>query len=655
MTLRTVRVPEKLAPIFEKAEAVVSEYFERHKADLARGTIEVSGDRHLLLRGASLSVEFFEVTRELFGEARREEADEFARNILFDLAHVMGKSDARNFHAEMGLEDLTERLSAGPAHFAHTGWASVEILEASRLEVGDDYFLLYDHPHSFESDAWIRAGKKSTFPVCVMGSGYSAGWCEESIGFKLVASELLCRARGDDCCRFVMAPPRQIEARLREYLERTPDIATRVGVYRVPDLFSRKRLDDELQEASGELERRVDERTEALRLANQSLEEEVRGRREAEARLVQGQKLEALGRLAGGLAHDFNNLLTVINGSTELMLGEMSEEEGLRSLAEEIGRAGVRASQLTKQLLVFSQQQVVKTEVVGLADLVLNMSEVLERLLGDQIDLLVEILDPNAHLSCNVSQLEQALLNLVANARDAMPMGGQLSLRIDSIVEEAGKSVRLRVSDSGTGMDKTTLGQLFDPFFSTKTSGRGLGLSSVYGIVQQAGGRVEVESDLGDGSCFTLLFPVVERPRAVELAKACCSGATSIGRRILLVEDDASVRDLVERSLVKNGHDVLTGENASEALAVFAAHTEEIDLLLTDVVMPPGASGVELAQQIRGLNEEIKIIFMSGYTDDQINKEGIEEAGAIFLQKPFRFIELERVICRLFHTSAAAP
>ncbi len=209
--LDTVRVPEPLVPLFEAAQRNVGNYFERRRFDPTKGTIEVFDERYILVRAASMSVEFFDQIMRLYADKGEDEAAAVARTLLFDVAHAIGAADARNFHAKMALEDPIEKLSAGPIHFAHAGWAFVEVSPESHPSPTEDFYLLYDHPYSFESDSWIRAGKKADFPVCVMNAGYSSGWCERSFGVTLVASEILCKAKGDDCCRFIMAHSSQIE------------------------------------------------------------------------------------------------------------------------------------------------------------------------------------------------------------------------------------------------------------------------------------------------------------------------------------------------------------------------------------------------------------------------------------------------------------
>ena len=244
MTLKTVHVPKEMEALFAKAEEVVSSYFKRQKSEPEKGTFEIFGERYIMVRAASLSVEFFDLVESILGKGRKDEAGDFARNILFDLAHAIGKADAKNLHTKMNLKRPIEKLSAGPLHFSHSGWAFVDIFPESSPSPDANYYLIYDHPFSFESDAWEQRGRKADFPVCIMNAGYSSGWCEESFGIELVASEILCKAKGDDCCRFIMAPPDRIEGHIEKYREVHPDLAGRVKEYEVHDFFKRQREAD---------------------------------------------------------------------------------------------------------------------------------------------------------------------------------------------------------------------------------------------------------------------------------------------------------------------------------------------------------------------------------------------------------------------------
>jgi PAS domain S-box-containing protein len=280
--LTSVKVPKQFEPVFQKAHEYVSKYFKKKKEDPSKGTIEIFDQRYILIRAASMSVDFFETVKNLYQDKGDEEALNVARSLLFDIAHAIGKADAKNFHKKMKLRDPIEKLSAGPIHFSHSGWAFVDIFPESKPSPDENYFLIYDHPFSFESDAWIKSGKKSDLPVCVMNAGYSSGWCEESFGVTLVASEIMCKAKGDDACRFIMASPSKIELYIKEYLKREQKLAKKAIKYEIPGFFKRKQVEEELHKAYDELEIRVQERTGELSKANEALQAEINERKRAE-------------------------------------------------------------------------------------------------------------------------------------------------------------------------------------------------------------------------------------------------------------------------------------------------------------------------------------------------------------------------------------
>ncbi|MCC6408819.1 MAG: response regulator [Planctomycetes bacterium] len=652
MDPKTVRVPPELRALFGRAEETVAAYFASRRELPEQGTIEIFDDRYVLVRGAALSVEFFKVARDLYGPARRAEAEQFARNILFDLAHAIGKSDARAFHQKMGLVDPLAKLSAGPIHFAHTGWAFVDILPESRPAPDESCSLVFDHPYSFESHAWLAAGERSTFPVCIMNAGYSSGWCEESFGVELVAAEILCRAKGDDCCRFVMAHPRHLEARVSHYLHSRPELLPFAKHYEIPDFFARKRLEEELRKSRDELELRVVARTAELVQANERLQRERIEREQAEGRLRQVDKLEAIGRLAGGIAHDFNNLLTVIDGYAELARNTLGGDDPSRACVDEIHAACGRAKSLTKQLLAFSRQQVVSPAVVDLNALIANLVVMLRRLIGADVELVLENGHPLERVLADPSQLEQVLVNLIVNARDALPKGGRIvvATRNLELTDERragfstlapGAYVELSVRDDGVGMDPATQARLFEPFFTTKPRGKGtgLGLATVHGIVTAAGGAVAVESSLGRGSTFRIALPRVDGELA-GVPEAAASGHEPDGSGVvLLAEDEPSLRRLVRNSLSRAGYDVLEAADGREAWELFGRERERVDLLLTDIVMPH-LNGRDLADRVRAERGDLPVLLMSGYTDDLIDRRAIAAAGFEFLQKPYTLAEL---------------
>ena len=385
----------------------------------------------------------------------------------------------------------------------------------------------------------------------------------------------------------------------------------------------------------------------AGRRARLVLARDVTAQRHLEDQLRQSQKMEAVGQLAGGIAHDFNNLLTAILGSTQLLLQATPPGDVRREDVEEIRNAGLRAAELTRQLLAFSRRQVLAPKVLELNAVVANMDRMLRRLIGEDIELATALHAEAGAVNADPGQLEQVLLNLVVNARDAMPQGGRvliettrLQLR-DELVERRhrlppGDYVCLAVTDSGAGMDEATQAHLFEPFFTTKEVGKGtgLGLATVYGIVKQSGGYIWVYSEPGRGTTVKVYLPRV--PGAAELPLPAPEPPPLRGghETVLLVEDAAPVRTLARRSLEACGYNVLDAADGPSAIALATRHAGEIAVLVTDVVMP-GMSGRELAERLAPARPAMKVLYTSGYTDDAMVRQGVLNAGVAFLQKPF--------------------
>jgi two-component system cell cycle sensor histidine kinase/response regulator CckA len=389
----------------------------------------------------------------------------------------------------------------------------------------------------------------------------------------------------------------------------------------------------------------------AGRRARLVLARDVTAQRTLEEQLRQSQKMEAVGQLAGGIAHDFNNLLTAILGSAQLLLHATPPDDPRHEDAVEIKNAGVRAAELTRQLLAFSRRQVLAPKVLGLNAVVAHMQKMLRRLLGEDIELAVTLAPDAGSVNADPGQLEQVLLNLAVNARDAMPTGGRLSIattRVTVTVELAERRHRLppgdyaclAVTDTGSGMDEATQAHLFEPFFTTKEVGRGtgLGLATVYGIVKQSGGYIWVYSEVGHGTTVKVYLPrvAIAEEDAGRLPAAVAESAAPRGgcETVLLVEDAAPVRSLARRSLEASGYTVLDAADGAAALDVAARHSGGIDVLVTDVVMP-GMSGRELAERLAPERPRMKVLYTSGYTDDAMVRQGVLTAGVAFLQKPF--------------------
>lgn len=369
-------------------------------------------------------------------------------------------------------------------------------------------------------------------------------------------------------------------------------------------------------------------------------------RRTLERQLAIAQKVEAVGRLAGGIAHDFNNLLTTILGPAELMLETLAENHECVGYLTEIRDAALRAAELTRQLLAFSSNQVLQPRAINLNEVVAGMRGMLRRLIAEHIELRTACAVDLGTVRADPSQIEQVLLNLVVNARDAMPVGGTLTIETANTelgggsmanrpLMTPGSYVMLAVSDTGEGMTDDTKARLWEPFFTTKPTGKGtgLGLATAYGIVKQSGGYIWVDSDPGQGATFRIYLPRIDT-RAESLAVSPNEPPPSGTEKLLVVEDDDMVRRVTQRSLIASGYHVLVASTGGEALLLAETNGYGFDLLVTDLIMP-GMSGGELAERMRRMRPDLKVLFVSGYTDDMVVRHGVREGQTAFLQKPF--------------------
>src|ERR1700757_4746552 len=397
--------------------------------------------------------------------------------------------------------------------------------------------------------------------------------------------------------------------------------------------------------------------------------EDVTERRALEQQLRQSQKMEAVGRLAGGIAHDFNNLLMVISGYSEFLLERLGAEPHLRGPAQEIASAAERASSLTRQLLAFSPKQMLAPRIVNLTDVATKNIKMLTRMIGEDIDL-VMVRSPNLWpVRADAGQIEQVIVNLAVNPRDAMPSGGKLTIETSNVTLDedyarthaplpAGDYVMVAISDTGIGMDSETQSHIFEPFFTTKgTKGTGLGLSTVYGIVKQSGGYIWVYSDVGTGTTFKIYLP-----RGAATGEPAPAVAPPVDFRkvepgtepILLVEDEANLRSLARQYLEKQGYKVIEAADGAVAMQIAVAHEKPIHLLLTDVIMP-GMNGRELAQRICEIRPNVKVLYMSGYTENVIGHDGMLDAGVRLLQKPFTLRDLKGKVREVLDATPTPP
>jgi two-component system, cell cycle sensor histidine kinase and response regulator CckA len=384
--------------------------------------------------------------------------------------------------------------------------------------------------------------------------------------------------------------------------------------------------------------------------------EDITERRALEDQFRQAQKMEAVGRLAGGVAHDFNNLLLVISGYAEVMLEQLERESPLHQKAVAIQQSADRATTLTRQLLAFSRKQLLELKVVDVNAIVSDMERLLGPLIGENIELLPKLGNELGRTRADSGQLEQVLMNLVVNSKDAMPEGGRITITTENVTLDdsyrrehtfikPGPYVMLSVSDTGVGMSKETQAQIFEPFFTTKEKGKGtgLGLSTVYGIVKQSGGYVFVQSELDRGSTFRIYLPRVDDPAETQGPTKTAQEATNGSETVLLVEDEESVRQLVKETLEAKGYCVMEAENGKAGLEVAQAYDGTIDMVITDVVMP-GMSGRELAKKLVATRPNARVLYLSGYTEDSVVQQDVLGSGTSFLQKPFTLQTLAKKV-----------
>ena len=657
LELSTVQVPSEMRDVFLRAQDYVERYFAERVEDPRRSTISIAGERYVLVRAASMSVEFFDLVSSLYGERGAQQAQAVAKNLLFDLAHALGKADARSFHARMGVTDPLEKLSAGPVHFSFAGWAFVRLLPGCVPVADERFFLNYEHPFSFESDAWLKQGRRAELPVCIMNAGYSSGWCEESFGLPLVGVEVACQARGDDSCRFIMAPPSRIEEHLEHHRGQGREARSDVEV---PEFFQRKRLEDALARSHAMLEQRVRERTAELALANRALESEIAERKLAEAQrekleaqVRHRQKLESLGVLAGGIAHDFNNLLVGVLGNAGLARLQIPDDSPATRTLESLESAAQRAADLTRQMLAYSSKGRFVLERLDLSAVVREISALLASVVSKNAQVVQQLSPDLPPVEGDATELRQVIMNLLVNASESLTDGkgtiwlrtGELSVT-EALLEDAdlhggaraGPHVFIEVEDTGCGMDAASRSRIFDPFFTTKFAGRGLGLAAVLGIVRGHHGIIRLDSRAGHGTKFTVLFPVsdapFDSPRSSSLAPRLVKGEQRI---VLVVDDEAIVREVAARTLEAAGFQVLQADGGEQALQLFRQQGARIALVLLDLTMPQ-IGGEQLVRALRALDPNVRILLSSGYAEHEAIKrlEGLRG----FLAKPYRADEL---------------
>ena len=549
----TVRVPEAFKPIFDAAQATVSAYFDDIRADPSRGSIEIAGERYLLIRASALSYGFLSAIRMLYADRGDAEALHIGKTILFDMAHLLGINDAGNFHRKMGVTDPVAKLSAGPVHFAYSGWAYVDLLPESRPSPDEDYFLKYHHPFSFESHSWIQAGKQTDFPVCIMNAGYSSGWCEESFGLPLTATEILCKAKGDETCTFVMAPPHRMREHVERELASASDDALRQVIYDTPVFFERKNVEERLREALAQAEAASEAKS--LFLANMS--------------------------------HEIRTPLTGVLGMADLLMRkDLPPEE--RRMVRTIHESGQALLAILNDILDISKIEAGRMSVsrapCDVRAMLREIADALGALVTEKgLTLSVDV-DSGVPrwVSGDPLRLRQVMLNLAGNAVK-FTEAGEIGLRARWM--KAG-SLHLEVEDSGVGIAESEAARLFEPFVqgdgsdTRRFAGTGLGLSIARRLVELMGGEIGVRSRVGKGSTFWFTIPAPPADGPTEVAPEAAPAPSRVEARVLLVEDDRTSRFVIEKLLAEHGCSVESVTNGREAVA--ACSTADYDVVFMD-------------------------------------------------------------------------
>jgi len=558
----TVHVPDQIKPIFDIAEKTVGEYFKSLKTDPSTATIEIANQRYVLVRASTLSFEFLNTIKNLYADRGEKEAISIGKNFLFDISHVIGINDARNFHQRMNLTDPIAKLSAGPVHFAYSGWAFVDILPESSPTPDDNFFLIYNHPFSFESDSWIRSGKTSDFPVCIMNAGYSSGWCEESFGIPLTSVEISCKAKGDENCTFIMAPPHKIKDHLEKYHKENITGPIKKMSYEIPTFFERKKIEEEKEKARKNAEESDRAKTEFL----------------------------------ANMSHELRTPLNAVIGYIDVLLKEKMNPEHHEYLVI-VKESSKILQNLTNDILDLSKieaNQIVIEKIPVSLKKFMNSLDSLANTLVNQSGKPLEIRkkvpeDVSLYIKTDPTRLQQIMSNLISNAIKFTNTGFiEFGCELKNF-----DTLEFYVKDSGIGIPLQNQKKVFDMFVqadSTTTrmhGGSGLGLTISKKLVELMGGELWLESEENKGSKFYFTHPYLPGTFVEDLQDFEPKPDIDkvIKPVILLAEDNLTNQRLTKLILQKSGMSVVTANNGKEALEIYQSGLH-IDLIVMDIQMP---------------------------------------------------------------------
>ena len=607
----TVNVPEAIKPLFDEAQKIVGDYFRNLKMDPTHGTIEINDQRYVLVRASALSNDFLHTIQKLYSDRGEKEAFSIGKNFLFDIAHVIGMNDAKNFHQKMNLVEPIEKLSAGPVHFAYSGWAFVDILPESNPSPDENYYLIYNHPFSFEADSWIRSGKKSETPVCVMNSGYSSGWCEESFGMPLTAVEVTCKAKGDEHCTFIMSPPHKIQEHINRFATDSKYINNKI-TYDIPTFFERKKVEEEMRNARKKAEESDKAKTEFL----------------------------------ANMSHEIRTPMNAIIGYVDLMLKDnvSIEHRGYLETLKDSGKlllnlindildiSKIEAGQLVIEQIASSLTEILDGKELFLKNLILKS--------GNDIKIEKSLDDSIAdEVYLDSSRLQQILNNLLSNAVKFTNKG----LVGFGVVLKDPETLEFYVKDSGIGINKNDHTKIFEMFGQADASstrehgGSGLGLTISKKLIELMGGKIWVESTKGKGATFFFTLPYKPLVTSNEKKSISIKKQVVLKDKLLLVEDNLINQRLTKLILEKAGYEVLTANNGQEAVDYFRKD-DAIKLIIMDIQMPV-LDGLAATQVIRFHEAEQKlkktpIIALTAHAMKGDKEKCLEAGCDNYLSKP---------------------
>lgn len=617
----TVSVPEGMKPLFDIAQQTVNNYFVDLKMEPTKGTIEINDQRYILIRASAMSKDFLDTIQNLYSDRGEAEAISIGKNFLFDIAHTLGINDAKNFHAKMNLKEPIAKLSAGPVHFAYTGWAFVDILPESNPSPDENFYLIYNHPFSFEADSWQRSGKKSSTSVCIMSAGYSSGWCEESFGIPLTAVEVTCMAKGDERCTFIMSPPHMIQAHLDRFHLHGDNNAKKQASYDIPTFFERKNIEEEMQRA----------------------------------RTLAEESAKAKEDFIANMSHELRTPLGSILGFTEL-LKKTKLDGSQKEYIDAIRSSGKNLLAIINDVLDLSKLDAGKFYKENTAFRLSDVLEFVKKMFAEKAK------NKNLSFTVNVDEeitygvygdplrLTQIMVNLLGNAIKFTEKGSVELSCLTEHQDEQNATIVFSIKDTGIGIPADKLTDVFERFTQADTNitrrfgGTGLGLTISKQLIELMGGSIHVKSEPAIGTEFFFSISYRKAPENSihnEDMHPVQSDQTG-NKTILIVEDNLLNQKLTGIILKNNGFNFLTADNGREAIKILQKETPE--LILMDIQMPV-MDGYEATCIIRDeMHLKIPIIAITAHALAGEKEKCIEKGINDYLAKPFSEAELLKAI-----------